>query len=182
VQGTSDDPAIQFLSGPTRHATVTISVGDTSVKFDGGQPDLAFQSGTTAGKITFILTLNGGSTPAAQNSLTIVPSAVNVQTATSIRQFGAVDVSITGFDNTYSASQLAFTFYDKKGAPLQPGVILVNAGSDFKSYFANTQTGGSFGLLATFPVTGDTSQIIGAEVQITNSIGVTSVSRITVRN
>lgn len=182
VQGTSDDPAIQFLSGPTRHATVTIAVGDTTAKFDGGQPDLAFQTGSTAGNISFSLTLNGSATPSAQNSLTISPSAVNIQTATSIRQLGAVDVSITGFDNTYSAAQLAFTFYDKNGAVLQPGVIRVDAGPDFKSYFDTTQTGGSFGLLATFPVSGDTSQIIGAQVQVTNSVGATSTQKITVGN
>lgn len=182
VPGTSDDAAIQFLSGPTRHATVTIGVGDTTAKFDAGQPDLAFQTGTTAGKITFVLTWNASSTAAAQNSLTISPSAVNIQTATSIRQLGAVDVSITGFDNTYTAAGLAFTFYDKNGNALPPGTIQLDAGSNFKSYFAATQTGGSFGLLATFRVSGDTSLIAGAQVQITNSAGATSTQKITVGN
>ena len=159
---------------------MTISVGDTTAKFDGGQPDLAFQTGTTAGTITFDLTVNGRS--AGHATLTIAPAAVALQTSTSVRRLGALDVSITAFDNTYSASQLAFTFFDKSGATMQPGVIRVDASSDFRLYFGSTKAGGMFALLATFPVTGDTSQIVSATVGITNSVGVTTTQHITIGN
>lgn len=182
VQGVQDDPAIQFLSGPVRHATVTISPGNASAMFDGGQADLAFQTGTTAGTITFTLTLNGGTEPAAQATLTIAPTAVSFQSVTCVRLLGELNVSVTAFDNTYSASQLSFTFYDKKGAEIQPGAIQVDAASIFRSYFTSTQTGGAFGLLAAFPVSGDTSQIMSVSVQITNSAGVKSVTGITIGN
>ena len=182
VQGVEDDPAVQFLSGPTRNATVTISPGDTSAQFDGGASDLAFQTGTTAGTITFTLTLNGNSTPAAQATLTIAPAAVNLQTVTCVRLLGELNVSAIGFDNTYSASELGFTFFDKTGAQVEPGAVQVNAGSDFQSYFATTQAGGMFGLLAAFPVSGDTSQIVSVNFQVTNSVGTTQVTGITIGN
>jgi hypothetical protein len=197
VQGHSDDPAIEFLSGPLRQATVTISPGDTTAMFDGGQSDLAFQTGATAGTITFTLTLNGNSTPAAQASLTIGPAPVNIASATSIRILGGVivngepagvpvggevDITIVASDNTYSASQLAFTFFDKSGATMQPGVIRVDATSDFQAYFNSTTTGGAFALLAKFTVTGDVTQIISTDIAITNSVGVTTTQHILIGN
>ena len=197
VQGVSDDPAIQFLSGPLRQATVTISPGDTTAMFDGGQSDLAFQTGATAGTITFTLTLNGNSTPAAQASLTIGPAPVSFASATSIRLLGGVivngepagvpvggevDISIVASDNTYSASQLAFTFFDQSGATMQPGVIRVDATSDFQAYFNSTTTGGAFALLAKFTVTGDVTQIISTDIAITNSVGVTTTQHILIGN
>lgn len=197
VPGVSNDPAIQFLSGPLLQATVSISPGDTTAMFDGGATDLAFQTGATAGTITFTLTLNGGATPAAQASLIIAPSAVSIQTATSIRLLGGiisdgepagvtsggeVDISITGSDNTYSASQLSFTFYDAKGAVMQPGTIQVNAAADFQSYFNTTVTGGAFALLAQFQVTGEVDDVISTVVAITNSVGVTTTQQILIGN
>jgi hypothetical protein len=182
VPGVTNDKTIQFLSGPLLQATVTISVGDTTAKFDGNQSNLVFQTGATAGTLMFTLTLDGGATTAAQASLTIAPAAVNFDSATSVRRFGEVDVSVTGFDNTYTASQLAFTFFDKTGATMQPGVIRVDAASDFRLYFGSTQTGGAFGLLASFPVTGDVSQIVSTDVAITNSVGVTTTQHILIGN
>src|SRR5258708_30008157 len=109
-------------------------------------------------------------------------TAVNFQTATSVRRLGALDVRIVAFDNTYSASQLAFTFFDKAGATMQPGVIRVDATSDFRLYFGATQAGGAFGMLATFPVTGDTAQIASVTVAITNSVGITTKDHIPIGN
>ena len=197
VKGVTDDPAVQFLTGPLRRATVAISPGDTMAMFDGGQSDLAFQTGATAGTITMVLTLNGSTTPAAQATLTIAPAAVSIQTATAIRLLGPVvvngivggvsaggevDVSVTATDNTYTASQVAFTFFDKSGAPMSPGTIQEDATSEFQSYFAATQTGGAFALLAKFPVIGDVTKIIGATVAITNSVGVTTTQSILIGN
>jgi len=197
VKGISDDPAIQFLSGPLRQATVSIAVGDSTARFVGNQGDLAFQTGATAGTITFTLILNGNATPAAQATLNIAPEPVSIQSATSIRLLGGVianglpagvnvagevDISIAAADNTYSASQLAFTFFDKNGNTMQPGVIRVDATSDFQLYFNDTTTGGAFGLLAKFTVTGEVTQIISTDVAITNSVGVTTTQHIVIGN
>ena len=174
VNGVADDPAIQFLSGPKRTATVNIAVGDTVAKF-GAQSSAAFQTGTTAGTIIFTLTLPNAT---QQASLTISPAAVSIDTATGVRRVSDLDVSLTGFDNTYSASTLAFTFYDKSGAVLRPGVIQADATPQFHQYFSATTTGGAFALRATFPVTGDASQVAGVDVQLTNSAGVVKTQRI----
>ena len=179
VTGVTDDPAVQFLSGPRRSATVTISAGDTVAKFN-GQSSIAFQSGSTAGTIVFTLTLSNGAQQ--QASLTIQPAPVSFDMATSIRKFGELDVSVSGFDNTYTASQLSFAFFDTKGNPVPPGAISVDASSDFQQYFAATQEGGMFGLLAKFPVTGDTTQIATVNVQVVNSAGVTTAQNVPIGN
>jgi len=175
VTGVSDDPAIQFLSGPKRSATVSISPGGTTAMF-GAQSSMAFQTGSTAGTIVF--TLNLPNTPPQQISLTISAAPINLATASAVRRIGNLDVSITGLDNTYSAAQLAFTFYDSKGATIAPGVISVDATSNFHQYFAASQVGGQFALLATFPVAGDVNVVAAFDVQITNSVGAAKTQHI----
>jgi hypothetical protein len=179
VAGVTDDPAIQFLSGPLRQATVTIAPGATTASI-GGESSMAFQTGTTAGTITFALTLENSAPQ--QTSLNIPPSAVILDTATAIRELGALDVAFSGFDNTYSASQLAFTFYDVTGKELPQGAIDVNATNTFQQYFSASQAGGAFQMLATFPVTGNTAEIGFVTAQITNSVGVTTAQQIAIGN
>jgi centrosomal CEP192-like protein/HYDIN/CFA65/VesB family protein len=174
VAGVTDDPTVQFLSGPPRIATVTVSVGDSIAKFN-GQSSIAFQTGATAGTIAFTLTLPNGT---LQASLNIAPVPITLDTASGLRKAGELDVSLTGLDNTYSASNLSFTFYNLTGAVVQPGAIGFSAGTIFQQYFATTQVGGSFALLATFPVTGDTTQIGSVTLQITNSAGTTTAQNI----
>ena len=176
VAGVTDDATVQFLSGPKRTATVTVAAGDSAGKFN-GQPNIAFQTGATAGTITFTLTMPNGT---QESTLTIAPAAVALDTATGLRKAGELDVSLTGLDNTYSTSQLSFTFYDLKGAVVQPGAIGVNVNSAFQQYFASTQVGGMFALLATFPVTGDTTQIGSVAVQVTNSAGTITTQQIAI--
>jgi hypothetical protein len=113
-----------------------------------------------------------------QTSLAVAPAAVNIDTATCVRQVSQLDVSLIGYDNTYSASQLAFTFFDKTGATMQPGVIRVDVTSDFRLYFNSTKAGGVFALLATFPVSGNSALVVAVDIQITNSAGVVKVQRI----
>ncbi len=175
VPGVPDDAAVQFLSGPKRAATVTITAGDTMAKF-GSQSSIAFQTGSTTGTILFTLKLPNAT---QQASLTIAPAAVVLDTAHAVRRVGNLDVSLVGFDNTYSTSQLAFTFYDQKGNAMQPGVIRVDVSADFRLYFSSSQAGGQFALLATFPVTGDVNQVAGFDVQVTNSAGAAKSQRIT---
>jgi len=179
VTGVTDDPAIQFLSGPLRQASVSISPGAATASI-GGQPSIGFQTGTTAGIITFTLTLNGGAPQ--QATLNIAPSPIILDNFTAVRQYGSLGVAFGGFDNTYSASQISFTFYDLKGLALAQGTINVDAASEFQQYFSSTQAGGSFALLATFPVSGDTTQIGFVMATITNSAGTTTAQQIAIEN
>ena len=137
---------------------------------------MAFQTGTTAGTITFTLTLENNAPQ--QTSLTIPPSPIILDTATAVALLGSINVAFSGFDNTYSASQLVFTFYDLKGNALPQGAIDVNAGVAFQQYFSATQAGGMFALLAQFPVSGNTTEIGSVTAQITNSIGTTTAQQI----
>jgi len=183
VPGITVDPAIQFLSGPQRIATVNIAIGATLATI-GGQSSMPFQTGATAGTITFTLSMGNG---IHQQILLVIPgSTVVIDSATAVRQLGALNVAFSGFDNTYSASQLAFTFYDLTGKALPQGVINVNAATAFQQYFSSTQASGdgdsAFQLLATFPVTGDTSQIGYVTAQFTNSLGATTAQQIAIGN
>jgi hypothetical protein len=181
VSDVSDDPAIQFLSGPLRVASVSISPGDTSATI-GGQPSIAFQTGATAGTITFTLALTNE--PTQQATLTIPPSLINLDddTFSAIRLFGSLNVSFGGIDNTYSASQVAFTFYDLNNLPLPQGAMDVNAATAFQQYFSATTVGGTFQVLAEFPVTGSTALIGSVTAQITNSQGVSTTLAIPFEN
>ncbi|HEX6896085.1 MAG TPA: choice-of-anchor D domain-containing protein [Bryobacteraceae bacterium] len=176
VPGVADDPAVEFLTGAKRNATVSIAPGDTAAKFN-GQPSIGFQTGSTAGTITFTLTLPSGT---QRTTLAIAPAPIHLDAASSLRKIGELDVSLAGFDNTYTASQMSFTFYDSKGAVVQPGAIPVSVATSFQQYFASTQTGGTFSLLAKFPVSGDTSQIASVDIQITNAAGVTTAQRVSI--
>jgi Abnormal spindle-like microcephaly-assoc'd, ASPM-SPD-2-Hydin len=169
VAGVTDDPTVQFLTGKTRLATVNFAQGSSTGTFN-GQSSIAFATGATAGTITFSLTLSGD-TQSQISSLAIAPAPIYLDSATGLRLAGELDISVAGFDNTYSASQMAFTFYNLSGAAVQPGAITVNAASTFQQYFATTQVGGMFLLLARFPVTGDTTQIGSFTMQMTNSAG-----------
>jgi hypothetical protein len=176
VAGVTNDAAVQFLSGPTRSATVTISPGDTAARF-GTQSSIAFQTGSTAGTIVFTLTIPN--TPPQQISLTIPPAPIILDTTGAVRRLNNLDVSIIGLDNTYSASQLAFTFYDIKGSTIAPGVVSVDATSNFHQYFfPSSPAGGQFALLATFPVAGDVNVVAAFDLQIINSVGATKTQHI----
>jgi len=179
VPGVTDDAAIQFLSGPFRTATVSIAKGATSALI-GGQSSMPFQTGTTAGTITFTLTLENN--PPQQSSLTIPPAPINIDSASAVALFGSINVSFSGFDNTYSASQLAFTFYDTTGKALPQGAIDVDATKYFHQYFSTTQMGGAFQVLAMFPVSGNEAEIGFVTAQVANSLGTTSAQQIRIGN
>ena len=172
--GATDDAAIQFLSGPKRVASVSISIGDTTAHI-GSASDIAFQTGTTAGTILFTLKLPNGT---QQASAIISPAPVSFDLTTGVARPGDVDISLAGFDNTHSASQLAFTFFDRTGKTISPGQLRVDESAAFRGYFDTGQYGGTFALRATFPVTGDSSQVGGVDVEMTNSAGIAKTQRI----
>lgn len=174
VPGISDDPAVQFVTGPKRAATVTISAGAALASF-GKQSSIGFQTGTTAGAIVFTLTLPEST---QQATLTIAPGRIGFDSTTAVRRVNDLDVSLIGFDNTYTASQLQFTFYDLKGAVLKPGAITVDASTYFKLYFSASPVGGMFAMLASFPVIGDVTQVGSVVVEATNSAGTTTTQPI----
>jgi len=177
--GLPDDPTIEFTANSSRTINVQVSPGDATAQFTAGDPSACtFQTGTTAGTITLSLTL-GGATATA--STTIATAPVSLDLATASAATNQIIVALTGFDNTHAASMLAFTFYDGSGKAISPGLIQASVAGDFTSYYAaNPSVGGAFALQATFPVSGDITQVASVEVQFTNPAGVTTTPGIPV--
>jgi hypothetical protein len=172
ASGLTDDAAIVFASGG-RTAAFTVSPGDTQGHF-GAQLTAPFQTGTTAGALTFTVQLGGVT---AQQAIAILPATAGITLIQGVRSATGVEVQVTGFDNTHSAGPLTFTFFDAAGNAIAPGAISANATAGFASYFQNSGLGGVFLLTAVFPVTGNPSQIGAFQVQIANSVGTAQTAR-----
>ncbi len=177
IANVTDDPAVMFIAHSTRQLSVNVAVNGKTATYN-GESALVFQTGTTAGTIRFTLTFPDLA-PITQ-SYTITPSPIQITSATASWQEPNLVFTVTGFDNTYSAGNMVFNFYDTKGNALIPGGMTVNATSSFHDYFSNNDpAGGAFSMQATFPVSnGDVSQIGSVAVTMSNSVGQTSSNQI----
>jgi hypothetical protein len=166
------DPAIQ-LGVIGRSLTFPIAVGDAQARF-GDLSAVAFQTGTTAGTLTFTASMGG---VMDQKKVTIPPAPVAIVAASAARAAGSIEVDITGYDNTRTAGAVVYTFYDAGGIAIAPG-IAVDDTANFASYFASSTVGGNFLLRAVFPVSGDASRIVSFEATMTNSVGTAGTGRV----
>jgi hypothetical protein len=168
----SDDPAIAFTSTNGRQLQISVANGSTVGTY-AGQTAITFQSGTTAGTLTFTLTFPNKA-PYSQ-SFTITPAQVQVTSISAVRQDPNVVITMTGYDNTYSLGQLGFLFYDTSGKPMTAKPLSVDAASAFKQlFFTSNKAGGAFTLKASFPVVGAVTDIGSVAFTLTNSAGTTS--------
>ena len=185
VSGVSDDPTVTFADG-TRSAGFTVAEGASAGQFAGG-PTVSFGTGTTAGTLVFTVTLGGNT---AQTSVTIAGAAIAIDAAVATRNAECdpallyctttnVQIQVNGWDNTRSASQIVFSFFDSSGTAIAPGNITVAAATSFAQYFAASAMAGVFGLTAFFPVTGDADDVVAAVVQLTNSAGTVESMQLT---
>ena len=153
AQGVEGDNSVVFLQGNVGIQTFSIAPNSTAVTI-GGQSSTTFQTGTTAGAITF--TLTGALVTGYQmTTITIPPAAITIDTATASNQIlGQLDVEVIGFDNTYSAGMMSFTFFDALGK--QVGAALpANFTPEFAGYFAAQTSGSPFLMRVSFPVIGN---------------------------
>jgi hypothetical protein len=165
------DPAIQ-LGVVGRSLTFPVAVGDAQARF-GDLSAVAFQTGTTAGTLTFTASM-GGATD--QKKVVIPPAPVAIVAASAARGTGSIEVDITGYDNTRTVGQVVYTFYDAGGSAIAPGIAVDDA-ANFAAYFAGSGVGGNFLLRTVFPVSGDASRIVAVEAQLTNAAGVAGTGR-----
>lgn len=168
------DPALLFSGTGGRSISFTVAEGDTRVRF-GPSAEAELQTGTTAG--TLVLTARAGATTEAI-SLVIPPAPVKLNSVRAARTTAGVDVTVTGFDNTRTASEITFTFFDPPGAPVGSGPIRVAGAADYRRYFEASSAGGAFQLRASFAIAGNAPQVASVEVDITNSSGVARSERI----
>jgi hypothetical protein len=167
------DPAISFSNGAS---SANFSVArDASLTHFGEQAQLGLQTGTTAGTLVLTVTLG---THTQELTVPIAARGVSLKSARAARHSSGISVELTGFDNTRSASQISFVFYDADGRALSQGPIRADASSDFRRYFESSIAGGAFSLRAVFPVTGDAGLIRGVEVEMINSAGAARTERL----
>jgi hypothetical protein len=167
----TDDPAVVFLATGTRSLPFSISQETTQITIN-GKTSAMFQTGTTSGRIRF--TISGIATAGdATTVLTVPASGIALDTATATRRTGDLDVQLIGFDNTYSAGSMAFTFFDTTGKALS-SAISADFTKDFQAFFTQTKSGSAFQVRVSFPVTGDTSGIGSVDVRLSNSKAITT--------
>jgi hypothetical protein len=172
----SDDRAVTFITG-LRQVAFTVTEGSTQVLI-GGQPSITFQTGTTSGKIRF--SLSGIATGFASDPTTdlVIPRVpIVVDVASANHGDGLIYVDLTGYDNTYSAGVMSFSFYDANGALVQ--TVPASFAGDFQKFFSGGQTGSAFRALFGFPVNKAADAIHGVEVELTNGAGTVRTTRAT---
>lgn len=173
MPGVPDDPAIGFLSPVGRVLTFSVEPGEQAARFGGGA-EAIMQTGTTAGRLILTVQLGG---QVAESVIVLASQPVVIDTVRAARNAGGVEVNVTAFDNTRSASQIAFTFYDREGRVLEPGTISADATGEFRRYFESSTLGGVFALRAQFPVSGEAGRIAAVEVEVRNAVGATRSAR-----
>jgi hypothetical protein len=170
-----DDPAVVFLSNSKRTIPFVVSPGQSQALFS-NQKETLFQTGTTAGTLRFVAEMGGYT---AETSVTIAAAPVLVDTITVTRGLDLLQMSVKGFDNTRSASDVAFTFFDSAGKMIDPGIIRANVADRFQAYFQTAPLGGMFAMQANFPATGLTNVITGVEIEFRNQAGTLRTPRLT---
>jgi hypothetical protein len=169
IKTVADDSAVQFVATSTRTASFAVSSGAAAIMLN-AQPNIVFSTGTTAGTITFTVDSGiYGLSGSPSTSVTTAPAAVVLASSAATSRANELDVVISGFDNTYSIGGMSFAFVDRNGGAI--ATVPGDFSSDFQTFF-KAQNGSSFLMRASFPVTGDVSQVGGVTVMLNNSAGV----------
>jgi hypothetical protein len=172
----TDDPAVVFMASGSRKVAFAVKQGDTQISL-GGQTGAVFQTGTTAGTLTFTVTgtpMDGDPT----TTVSIPPAIIPIDLTTASKRVNDLDIEVIGYDNTYTAGAMSFTFFDTKGNTLGAGAIGADFTSNFRSYFTSVLSGSSFVMRVTFPVTGDAATVGSVQVDLINSAGVAHTGRV----
>lgn len=169
VTNVTSDPTIVFVGNSSPTLSVTVPAGSQNVTYN-GQSAISFQTGATAGTITFTLTF-ANSAPLTK-AFTIAPSKVQITSVQAVSQAPNLVVTLTGYDNTYSLGSdgpVSFSFATTAGTI----TVTANVSSQFQQYFFNqSKVGGAFALQSTFAVAnGDVTQINSVFANLTNSQG-----------
>jgi hypothetical protein len=176
----ADDSAIVFLANGSRTIPFSVSVGATHALLN-GLGSAAFQTGTTAGTVTFTVTTAAAMTGDPTTPFVIFGAPVMLDSPpnASKARLGWLDITIVGADNTYTTSLLSFSFFDTAGNAISSAVN-VDVALMFKTYYATVKAGGSsFRALVSFPVTGSAAAIGSVTVTMTKAAGPASTGRLT---
>jgi hypothetical protein len=169
--GAFEDPAIVFPNGE-REIRFEVAAGSRDATFDGA-PETVIQTGTTAGTLRLDAITEAG---ISTESFRFESGPVVVDEALARRNGPALEIDITGFDNTRRAGSLNFRFFDRSGNLI--GSITSTPADLFKAYFDQSVVGGVFRIRASFPVTGDATMVGSTLVEIANPVGRTELQRL----
>ena len=171
----TDDTSIVFLSGSTRSLQFSVSAG-ASAGAHQWPIRRPFQTGTTAGTITF-------SVSRALN----VPSDLRSRSSGAIfdrnrdrleSDAGQLDLAVVGYDNTYSAGTMTFTFLDATGnmigSPIDGQLHF-----ELSAYFAMYKSGSYFLMRISFPVKATRCRCRQWPATLTNTAGQTQTGMLT---
>jgi hypothetical protein len=169
VTGVTDDTSVVFLQGSTRSLPFSVAANQTAVSID-GESAAMFQTGSTEGTLTFTMSgaqFSGNPT----TTITIPPAPITIDAATASNQvMGQLNIEVVGFDNTYSAGPMTFTFFDTTGKPIGSPVS-VDFTAQFQGFFTGQLSGSSFLLGVSFPVVGNQALVGTVQVTLTNAAG-----------
>jgi hypothetical protein len=172
----ADDPAIRFLETGTRQARFQVTAGQTAVTIEGA-PAISFQTGTTAGRIrVFLSGIPSGFQGSEEVSLNIAPAPVALDRTIAARFPERLEVTLYGFDNTFSAGAMNFQFFDAAGGRI--ATIPADFAAAFRAFFGANPGGSMFKMTATFLVNGGTSKVAAVEVELANAAGTTRTPRL----
>jgi hypothetical protein len=173
IASVTDDAAVQFLATGGRQLNISLASGAETATYN-NQSTIGFQTGTTAGTLTFSVAFPN--TPTYSKSFTIPAATPPFTSVQASRDNPNLLITVDGFDNTYSAGPLSFTFYDTSGKVIG-APINFNAAAQFHDLFFTGNTyGGLFSLQATFPVSGDITKVGSVNISLANSAGTTTSS------
>jgi hypothetical protein len=172
----SDDPAIQFLTGG-RSAQFNIPANTLNGIFSSAQ--MALQTGTVAGTITLNvkLTVNGiDQTPSPPPSVYIrIPrSPPTIRSVSLVRGAGGFEVRITGFAPNREVTQATYQFTAASGQPLQTSALTVRVDNVAGSWYQSADSiafGSQFTLVQPFTIQGTIAAIASVTSVLTNSEG-----------
>jgi len=176
----ADDSTIVFVSRTSRTLGFTVAAGSTQVLID-TKSSAVFATGSTAGNIAFSVSGTqpalAGTPPSA--SFTIAPTAIVIDTATASNQrLGDLDVEVIGFDNTYSAGKMSFTFVDASGNTIG-SPITADFTPNFQSFYTGQQSGSTFLIRVSFPVEGNQTLVAKVTATLINSAGQSQTGSLT---
>ncbi|MBI1788016.1 MAG: putative Ig domain-containing protein [Acidobacteria bacterium] len=171
----ADDPNVVFSNG-SRTATFTLAANTTQAVFSA---PLLLQTGTVAGVIQIVASLQQGSTdvtpvPAPTRSLRMGRSAPGIASVLVVRNAAGFDVVATGFSNSREVTQARFRFTPSGTGSLQTTEVTLPVTPLFTTWYQNrssTAFGSEFRFTQSFTVQGDAAALRSVEVTLTSGAG-----------
>ena len=173
-----DDPFVAFATGGTK-VNFSFPSSKTTAVF-GTANDVGLQTGTTAGTLSLVATLNAGGrdvtpTPAPTRTARINQLAPVISAELTVdRTSGGITVKVTGYSTPRQVQEATFTFSPASGRSLQTSTFTVNTLAESNNWFRSADScakfGGEFIYTQPFQVS-EPSAVTSVTVTLKNAAG-----------